>query len=150
MRMPRPIGARTLTYGKRATTREATPTGSIAATRCSTSFSTTCGASRCSTLGAAPAPDSPRREHFSAWKDDNYFVRRAGYEQWGALKPILSFHRPMRDYVAACQRAGLELRDIYEPDLSEEGRRVLPAYLVRQNQRAPVSYVLKHGQAWQR
>jgi len=50
----------------------------------------------------------------------------------------------MRDYVAACQRAGLELRDIDEPELSEEGRRVLPAYVVRHNQRAPISYVLKH------
>jgi SAM-dependent methyltransferase len=92
----------------------------------------------------APAPDSPRREDRAAWMDDDYFVRRAGYEQWGELKPILSFHRPMRDYVAACQRAGLELRDIDEPELSEEGRRVLPAYLVRHDQRAPVSYVLKH------
>lgn len=92
----------------------------------------------------APAPDSPRREDRSSWKDDDYFVRRAGYEQWGDLKPILSFHRPMRDYVAACQRAGLKLRDIDEPELSEEGRHELPAYLVRQNQRAPISYVLKH------
>jgi len=92
----------------------------------------------------APAPDSPRREDNSAWMDDDYFVRRAGYEQWGELKPILGFHRPMRDYVAACQRAGLELRDIDEPELSEEGQRELPAYVVRENQRAAVSYVLKH------
>jgi SAM-dependent methyltransferase len=91
-----------------------------------------------------PAPDSPRREDRTAWMDDNYFVRTAGYEQWGVLKPILSFHRPMRDYVAACQRSGLELRDIDEPELSEEGQRELPAFLVRQDQRAPVSYVLKH------
>jgi SAM-dependent methyltransferase len=91
-----------------------------------------------------PAPDSPRREDRAAWMEDDYFVRSAGYEQWGDLKPILGFHRPMRDYVAACQRHGLELRDIDEPELSEEGRRELPAFMVRQDQRAPVSYVLKH------
>jgi len=91
-----------------------------------------------------PAPDSPRREDRAAWMDDDYFVRTAGFDQWGVLKPILSFHRPMRDYVAACRRHGLELRDIDEPELSEEGRRELPAFTVRQNQRDPVSYVLKH------
>jgi SAM-dependent methyltransferase len=91
----------------------------------------------------APAPDSPRREDLSAWKDDNYFVRSAGYVQWGSLQPILSFHRPMRDYVAACKRFGLELRDIDEPGLSEEGQRKLPAYLVRHNQRVAISYVVK-------
>lgn len=90
-----------------------------------------------------PAPDSPRREDRSAWKDDDYFVRRAGYVQWGSLKPILGFHRPMRDYVAACKHAGLELRDIDEPGLSEEGQREWPAYLVRQNQRLAISYVVK-------
>jgi SAM-dependent methyltransferase len=90
------------------------------------------------------APDSPRREDLAAWKDDDYFVRRAGYIQWGSLQPVLGFHRPMRDYVAACQRFGLELRDIDEPELSEEGKRELAAYLVRHNQRLPNSYVLKH------
>jgi SAM-dependent methyltransferase len=92
----------------------------------------------------APAPDSPRREDRSAWKDDSYFVRGAGYIQWGSLQPVLTFHRPMPDYVAACKRFGLELRDIDEPELSDEGKRELPAYLVRHEQRMATSYVLRH------
>ena len=90
-----------------------------------------------------PACDSPRREDRAAWQDDWYFIRRAGYMQWGNLKPILSFHRPLRDYIAACKRVGLELRDLDEPEISDEGRRELPPPLVREAQRLPVSYVLK-------
>lgn len=90
-----------------------------------------------------PACDSPRREDRLGWLDDDYFVRRAGYIQWGNLAPFISFHRPLRDYVATCRRAGLELRDIDEPELSEEGRREFPAFYVRQTQRARFSYVLK-------
>jgi SAM-dependent methyltransferase len=90
-----------------------------------------------------PALDSPRREDRTAWQDDGYFIRRAGYLQWGNFKPILGFHRPLRDYIAACKHAGLELRDLEEPEISDEGRRELPAPLVREAQRLPVSYVLK-------
>ncbi len=71
-----------------------------------------------------PAGDSPRREDRAGWLEDDYFIRRAGYGQWGDLKPILSFHRPLRDYVAACKRSGLELRDLEEPEVSEEAVRI--------------------------
>ncbi len=90
-----------------------------------------------------PAHDSPRREDRTAWLDDDYFIRRAGYMQWGEMKPILSFHRPLRDYVAACTRAGLELRDLDEPEVSEEGVHELPAPVIRHLRRMPHSYVLK-------
>ena len=90
-----------------------------------------------------PIPDSPRREDRAGWLDDDYFVRRAGYIQWGNLQPFLSFHRPLRDYVAAARAAGLELRDLDEPELSEEARRDLPAWRQREEQRCAVSYVLK-------
>lgn len=90
-----------------------------------------------------PAPDSPRREDRAAWLDDDYFIRRAGYAQWGNFKPFLSFHRPLRDYVSACKRSGLELRDLDEPELSEEGVRELPAAMARQHRRVAYSYVLK-------
>jgi len=66
----------------------------------------------------APALDSPRREDRAGWIDDGYVGRRAGYTQWGGLRPVLGFHRPLRDYIAACKRAGLELRDLEEPWLS--------------------------------
>jgi SAM-dependent methyltransferase len=90
-----------------------------------------------------PAPDSPRREDRTAWMDDRYFIRRAGYVQWGDLMPILTFHRPLRDYVAACKRVGLELRDLDEPELSAEGLRELSPEQVRGWRRLAVSYVLK-------
>ena len=93
------------------------------------------------------APDSPRKEDRTAWQDDDYFVRRAGHVQWAAFRPILSFHRPLRDYVAAARPAGLALRDLEEPELTPEARRRLPAYRVRQDQRAAVCYVLKFVKA---
>jgi hypothetical protein len=91
-----------------------------------------------------PAPDTPRREDSTGWLDDNYFVRRAGsLSPKPGVPPVLSFDRPMRDYVAACQRAGLELRDIDEPELSEEGRAVSPPHVIRRNERVAMNYVLK-------
>ncbi len=96
-----------------------------------------------------PAPDSPRPEDRAAWTDDDYFIRRAGYIQWGNLKPFVSFHRPLRDYITACKRSGLELRDLDEPEISEEGERELPAHRVRLARRVPFSYVLMFQKAGQ-
>lgn len=90
-----------------------------------------------------PIPDSPRREDRAGWLDDDYFVRGAGYTQWGDLEPVLGFNRPLRDYIAACKAAGLELRDLDEPELSEEARRILPPPEVRDAQRLAVSYAIK-------
>ncbi len=90
-----------------------------------------------------PARDSPRREDRAAWLDDDYFIRRAGHMQWGNLRPFISFHRPLRDYVAAAKCVELDLRDLEEPEVSEEGERELPAFHVRHLRRAPYSYVLK-------
>ncbi len=90
-----------------------------------------------------PAADSPRREDRAGWLDDDYFVRRAGYTQWGDLKPFLTFHRPLRDYVAAAKRSGLELRDLEEPEISDEARREWPAAVIRYHARVSWAYVLK-------
>jgi hypothetical protein len=89
------------------------------------------------------APDSPRREDRTVWLDDDYFVRRAALMECGLSQPILSFHRPMRDYVAACKQHRLELRDIDEPELSEEALRELPDYMIYQNRRVCFSYVIQ-------
>ncbi len=70
-------------------------------------------------------------------------MRRAQYIQWGQLAPFITVHRPLRDYIAAAKGAGLELRDLDEPQLSEEGRRTLPPFYARLADRAPFSYVLK-------
>src|SRR6185437_16815560 len=91
----------------------------------------------------SPAADSPRHEDRFAWQDDNYFVRRAGWMQWGRFDPILTFHRPLRDYVAAAKQHGLALRDLEEPELTEEARRTLQAHVLRDAQRAAVCYVLR-------
>ncbi|RIK46232.1 MAG: hypothetical protein DCC58_03855 [Chloroflexi bacterium] len=91
----------------------------------------------------APAPDSPRREDRSGWLEDRYFVRDAGYSQWGALHPVLGFNRPFRDYIAACRAAGLALRDIEEPELSAQGRRELPPWDVREASRLAYNWVVR-------
>jgi SAM-dependent methyltransferase len=90
-----------------------------------------------------PAADSPRKDDRAGWKDSQYFVRRAGYIQWGNFRPFLTFHRPLRDYVAACNAVGLELRDLEEPYLTEEGQRVLPPSEVEWARQVPISYVIK-------
>lgn len=90
-----------------------------------------------------PALDSPRQEDRTAWQDDDYFLRAPGYTQWGSFRPVLGFNRPLRDYVATGKGCGLALRDLEEPELTEEARRTLPAHLLRQAQRAPVSYVVR-------
>lgn len=90
-----------------------------------------------------PALDSPRREDYTAWQDDDYFVREPGYTQWGGFRPVLGFNRPLRDYVAAARHTHLALRDLEEPELTAEASRALPAHLRRHAQRAAVSYVLR-------
>lgn len=94
-------------------------------------------------LWHAPALDSPRREDRTGWIQDDYFVRRAGYIWWGNLKPLLTFHRPLRDYVAACKHVGLALHDLDEPEMSDEARRDWPAPVIRHHLRVSWSYVLK-------
>ena len=74
--------------------------------------------------------------------DPRYAPRPAEF-QWGQLKPFLSFHRPLRDYVAACRQSGLELRDLEEPEVTAEGERTLHPALVRQYRRVAYSYILK-------
>ena len=90
-----------------------------------------------------PALDSPRREDRKGFLDDDYFVRRAGYTWWGDLKPLLAFHRPLRDYIAACRQVGLVLRDLDEPEMSDEAKRDWAAPVIRHHRRVPWSYVLK-------
>lgn len=93
-----------------------------------------------------PALDSPRREDRVAWMEDDYFIRRGVLHTWPNmphLKPTLTFHRPLRDYIAACGCCRLELRDLEEPEVSEEGKRELPPHELRHAQRTPLSYVLR-------
>lgn len=50
---------------------------------------------------------------------------------------------PLRDYVAACKRAGLQPRDLEEPEMSDEARREWPATVIRHHARVSWAYVLK-------
>jgi SAM-dependent methyltransferase len=90
-----------------------------------------------------PAIDSPRREDRAGLLEDDYFVRDAGYSQWGELHPVLGLNRPLRDYIAACKASGLELRDLEEPEVSEEGERELPAWEVRDARRLAYNWVIR-------
>jgi len=89
----------------------------------------------------APAPDSPRPEERAGWVVDGYF-RRGPYEsQWGGLKPVLSFHRPLRDYWREFRKAGFTVEDFEEPSITERGRRELPPSRVATSLRVPWSCV---------
>ena len=56
---------------------------------------------------------------------------------------MLGFNRPLRDYIAACRVAGLELRDLEEPELSVEGRTALPQWEVRESRRLAYNWVIR-------
>ncbi len=87
-------------------------------------------------------PDSPRQEDRIGWLDDDYFVRRAGLIEWGNLKPFWSFHRPLADYVRAAHKVGLRLRDLDEPELTDEGKRELAPWAARSAERVAASCVV--------
>ena len=88
------------------------------------------------------APDDPRREHRPHYTDDGYFIRSAVYYNWSGHK-VLTFRRPVRDYVAACQEVGLALIDLEEPELTAEGRSLLPSHEIDDFQRMSLALVLK-------
>ena len=88
------------------------------------------------------APDDPRKEHRPYYTDDGYFVRSGVYYDWSGHK-VLTFRRPIRDYVAACRKGGFTLTDLEEPEVSVEGRRTLPSYEVDDLQRQSLALVLK-------
>jgi ubiquinone/menaquinone biosynthesis C-methylase UbiE len=90
-----------------------------------------------------PAPDSPRREERFAFRVDSYFHRGPYMGQWGNLDPVLSFHRPLRDYWQAFVEAGFRVEGFEEPSITERGRRELPISLVEQALRIPYSCIFK-------
>ena len=90
-----------------------------------------------------PAPDSPRREDWFAYRVDNYFQRGPFYEQWGDLEPVLSFHRPIRDYWKAFAKAGFAVDTFEEPSITEHGRRELPVWRVDHSLRIPYSCLFR-------
>ncbi|MBI4281978.1 MAG: class I SAM-dependent methyltransferase [Chloroflexi bacterium] len=91
----------------------------------------------------APAPDSPRREERFAFRVDSYFHRGPYLGQWGGLDPVLSFHRPLRDYWQAFGEAGFTVDAFEEPSITERGRRELPVWRVEQSLRIPYSCIFR-------
>ena len=90
-----------------------------------------------------PAPDSPRREERFAYRVDSYFHRGPYLGQWGNLDPVLSFHRPLRDYWEAFGEAGFIVDGFEEPSITEGGRRELPVWRVEQSLRIPYSCIFR-------
>ncbi|MBI4305102.1 MAG: class I SAM-dependent methyltransferase [Chloroflexi bacterium] len=90
-----------------------------------------------------PAPDSPRREDRFAFKTDLYFQRGPYLGVWGGLNPVLSFHRPLRDYWQAFQQSGFRIDAFEEPSITERGRRELSPSRVAQALRIPYSCIFR-------
>lgn len=90
-----------------------------------------------------PAPDSPRREERFARPVDSYFRRGPYLGQWGNLNPVLSFHRPLRDYWQAFGAAGFVVDEFEEPSVTERGRSELPVWRVEQSLRIPYSCIFR-------
>ena len=67
------------------------------------------------------APDSPRGEDRAGWRTDLYFRRGPYLSQWGDLDPVLSFHRPLRDYWEAFVENGFKVDGFEEPSITERG-----------------------------
>jgi hypothetical protein len=88
-------------------------------------------------------PDSPRREDKAGWRTDLYFHRGPTLSQWGDLDPVLSFHRPLRDYWQAFTETGFQVDGFEEPSITERGRRELPASRVEQSLRIPFSCIFR-------
>lgn len=90
-----------------------------------------------------PALDSPRREDRYAFRVDEYFRRGPVLAQWGAFDPIMSYHRPLRDYWQAFTEAGFTVDGFEEPSIAERGLRELPVSRTDYNQRIPYSCIFR-------
>lgn len=67
-----------------------------------------------------PAPDSPRIEERGPRLVDRYLHRTAYAGVWGGLDPVISFHRPLRDYWAAFTQAGFAITRFEESAPKED------------------------------
>jgi SAM-dependent methyltransferase len=91
----------------------------------------------------APCPDSPRTDDRSGFIVDSYFHRGPTFSQWGDLDPVLSFHRPLRDYWRTFQGAGFRIDDFEEPSITARGRRELPPSRIEHTLRVPWSCIFR-------
>jgi SAM-dependent methyltransferase len=91
----------------------------------------------------APCPDSPRTEDRTGFIVDDYFRRGPTFAQWGDLDPVLSFHRPLRDYWRAFQGVGFRIDDFEEPSITARGRRELPPSRIQHTLRVPWSCIFR-------
>jgi len=89
------------------------------------------------------APDTPRQEERTAYMADLYFERGPYLGVWGNLKPVLSFHRPMRDYWETFSQAGFAVDGFDEPSISPRGLREVPPWRVRNFTRIAYSCIFR-------
>lgn len=102
----------------------------------------------CFALGygwSRPILDSPRQEETEGWLTDNYFHRGPYMGTWGNLDPVLSFHRPLRDYWEAFSKAGFAVTGFDEPGLADRGRRELSLSRQMKSLRVPYSCIFRLG-----
>jgi SAM-dependent methyltransferase len=90
-----------------------------------------------------PAADSPRLEDRFAFRVDAYFQRGPVVAQWGHLDPVISHHRPLRDYWQAFADAGFTVDGFEEPSITERGLRELPVSRTDYSQRIPYSCIFR-------
>jgi ubiquinone/menaquinone biosynthesis C-methylase UbiE len=90
-----------------------------------------------------PAADSPRREDRFAFRVDAYFQSAPILVQWGDLDPVISHHRPLRDYWQAFAAAGFSVDGFEEPSITERGLRELPVSRTDYSQRIPYSCIFR-------
>ena len=90
-----------------------------------------------------PALDTPRSEERLAYRVDNYFHRGPTVTQWRDLDPVLSFHRPIKDYWRAFADTGFVVTDFDEPSITERGRRELSPWRVERALRIPYSCIFQ-------
>jgi len=90
-----------------------------------------------------PAQDSPRREDRLAFRVDHYFHRGPTLGQWEGFDPVLSFHRPLRDYWETFAGTGFTVTGFEEPSITPRGRRELPRSRVMHALRVPYSCIFR-------
>ncbi len=90
-----------------------------------------------------PAPDSPRPEENRAFRVDHYFHRGPYSSVWGKFDPVISFHRPLRDYWETFKNAGFTVDSFEEPSISERGRREMPLSQRMKAMRIPYSCIFR-------
>jgi ubiquinone/menaquinone biosynthesis C-methylase UbiE len=87
--------------------------------------------------------DSPRNEDRLGWVVDRYFHSGPIQAQWRDLDPVISFHRPLRDYWQTFTQSGWTIDAFEEPSISDRGRSELAPRQIAECLRRPYSCIFR-------